>query len=197
MKNALRPRHFLNRRAGQRIRAVPSQLKTCGALILLFAFTALPCHAQISYGSTRTADISAQPSGAGVIVSIAADAPLTRPQSWQDSEGYHLVLPNTSANSLKTVKGVRLRRIGSSLEVLLQTKAGSKVSVQAEGNQINLLVDKKLEPRPVDPEFLSEARPATDQQTPENSAQQLQPAAGQLKFSTPAETLPSIATVPA
>jgi len=198
MKNALRPRHFLNPRASQRIRVSLSQLKTGGALALLFAFTVLPCQAQISYGSTRTADISAQPSGAGVIVSIAADAPLTRPQSWQDSEGYHLVLPNTSANSLKTVRGVRLRRIGSSLEVLLQTRAGSKVSVQAEGNQINLLVDKKLEPRPVDPEFLSEAKPATEQPAPENSAQQPQPAAGPLKFSTPADSLPSsITTVPA
>jgi HEAT repeat protein len=198
MKNAFKPRHFLNPRAGQKIRVLLSQAKTFGALALLFAFTALPCHAQISYGSTRTADISAQPSGAGVIVSIAADAPLTRPQSWQDSEGYHLVLPNTSANSLKTVRGVRLRRIGSSLEVLLQTRAGSKVSVQAEGNQINILVDKKLEPRPVDPEFLSEAKPTAEQPASESSAQQLQPAAGPLKFSTPADSLPSaITTVPA
>jgi HEAT repeat protein len=197
MKNAFKLRNFLTHCASRGIRIELRHARTSVALAILLAFAAFPAQAQISYGMTRTADISAQPSGSGVIVSIASDAPLARPQSWQDSEGFHLVLPNTSASSLKTVKGVRLRRIGSSLEVLLQTRAGAKVSVQAEGNQINVLVDKKLEPRPVDPEFLSEARPATEQPASENSAQQLPSANGPLKFSTPAETLPSIATVPA
>ena len=156
-------------------------------------------HAQYSYVSTRTASVSAQPAASGAIISITADGPLMRAQNWQDSEGYHLVLPNTTANSLKAVRGVKLRRIGSSLEVLLQTKAGSKVTVQAEGNQINLVVDKKLEPRAVETEFPIETRPATEKQLFDNSTQPspLSSTSGSLKFSTAADELPSVSTVQA
>ncbi|HEV2829933.1 MAG TPA: HEAT repeat domain-containing protein [Pyrinomonadaceae bacterium] len=158
-------------------------------------------YAQYSHGSTRTASVSAQPAATGAIISVTADGPLTRAQNWQDSEGYHLILPNTtSANSLKAVRGVKLRRIGSSLEVLLQTKAGSKVTVQAEGNQINLVVDKKLEPRAVETEFPIETRPSQEQQQLfDNSTQpsSFSNTPGSLKFSSPADDLPSASTVPA
>jgi HEAT repeat protein len=171
-------------------------------MIVLFVAAVVPqavAHAQYSYGATRTASVSVQPSAGGAIISITADGPLMRAQNWQDSEGYHLVLPNTtSANSLKAVRGVKLRRIGSSLEVLLQTKAGSKVTVQAEGNQINLVVDKKLEPRAVETEFPVETRPSTEQQLFDNATQSspLSSTPGSLKFSTPADDLPSVSTVP-
>jgi HEAT repeat protein len=172
-------------------------------MIVLFVATMVPqgvAHAQYSYAATRTASVSVQPSAGGAIISITGDGPLTRAQNWQDSEGYHLVLPNTtSANSLKAVRGVKLRRIGSSLEVLLQTKAGSKVTVQAEGNQINLVVDKKLEPRAVETEFPIETRPSTEQQLFDNSTQPspLSSTPGSLKLSSPADDLPSVSTVPA
>lgn len=161
-------------------------------------------NAQNLYGSNRVSNVSAEASGSGVVVSIAADAPVGRAQSWQDLEGYHLVLPNTTVDSsLKAIRGVKFRRIGSSLEVLVQTKAGSKVMAQAANNQINLVVDKKLDPRPAESEF-PVAKPS-ETQVVETSTQSTQPNhdASQLKVSTAPGELPaasspsSITTVPA
>ena len=107
-------------------------------------------------------NVATQPSGPGTVVWITADSPLGRPQNWQDSEGFHVVLPNTvSGESLKSVKGVKVRRVGTSLEVVLQTKPGSKVSLQSEGNEVSLLVDKKLD-----------ARPDVDSRTERNASEQ-------------------------
>jgi len=161
-------------------------------------------NAQNLYGSNRVSSVSAEPSGAGVVVSIAADAPVVRAQTWQDSEGYHLVLPNTAADSsLKPIRGVKFRRIGSSLEVLLQTKAGSRVIAQAANNQINLVVDRKLDARPAESEFPTSKTP--EPQPVEGLTQQPQAThdGTQLKLSTATSELPtasspsSITTVPA
>lgn len=120
---------------------------------LIFAAAALVLQqvsrAQQPYASTKIVDVSIQPSGDGVVAWINADGPLTRAQNWHDNEGFHVVLPNTVAvDALKLPKGITLHRVGNSLEVVLQTKPGSKVSLIGEGNEINLLVDKKLEARP-------------------------------------------------
>ena len=117
-------------------------------LVVITVFTQVASQAQGSYALSKVSDVSAQPFGNGTLVSIAADSPLGRPQNWQDSEGYHLVIPNTiAADSLKAARGVRIRSVGTSLEVLLQITPGSKVSLQPEGNHLNLVVDGKLEPR--------------------------------------------------
>jgi HEAT repeat protein len=202
MKNVFKLRKFAICALSQRICLWLSQSRSFGAIAVLFVTAMVPqvvAHAQYSYGSTRTASVSAQPAASGAIISITADGPLMRPQNWQDSEGYHLILPNTtSASALKGVRGVRLRRIGSSLEVLLQTRPGSKVTVQAEGNQINLVVDKKLEPRAVETEFPIETRPSTEQQLFDNSTQPSPlSSTGSLKLSTAGDDLPSVSTVPA
>jgi HEAT repeat protein len=160
-------------------------------------------NAQNLYGPNRVSSVSVEPSAAGVVVSIAAEAPVVRAQTWQDSEGYHLVLPNTAADSsLRAIRGVKFRRIGSSLEVLLQTKAGSKVIAQAANNQINLVVDRKLDSRPAESEFPT-SKP-TEPQSAEIIAQNQTAHDGtQLKLSTATSELPtasspsSITTVPA
>ncbi len=123
--------------------------------VLILAFTVIVVVPQLitqaQKSPNRVWDVSSQPAGTGTMVSIAADGPVDKPQNWQDSEGYHLVLPNTvSAESLKNVRGVKVRKVGTSLEVLFQTKPGAKVNVQTEGNEITLVVDKKLDARQVD-----------------------------------------------
>lgn len=137
-------------------------------------------------------NVAAQPSGTGTVVWITGDAPLSRAQNWQDSEGYHVVLPNTvSVDSLKAVRGVKVRRLGTSLEVLLQTKPGSKVSVQSEGNEISLLVDKKLEAR-ADADSQAEVKPSEPQPF-DDSAQSNQWRRDSVppKFSSPVDDLAS------
>ena len=126
----------------------------------------------------RVWNVASQPAGDGTMVSIAADSPLGRSQNWQDSEGYHLVIPNTvPADSLKTIRGVKVRRVGTSMEVLFQTRPGSTVNVQAEGNEITLVVDKKLEAQQIDHEARNNTKSAEEQQLFEDqtSARQYNP----------------------
>jgi HEAT repeat protein len=128
-------------------------------LLAVVGFGTDVSHAQRFYVATKVLSVSVQPSGAGAVVSIKADAPLNRAQNWQDSEGFHLVLPNTvSSDSLKTPRGVRVRRIGNSLEILVQARTSANVSLQGDGNHISITVDRKLDARPLedDPDSNSE-----------------------------------------
>lgn len=155
---------FLDRRG---LRLVVFRLVT--ALALLSAATGIfppPVSlAQRLYIPTRVSNVSAQASGGGTVVSVAADGPLSRPQTWQDNEGYHVVLPNTvAADLLKTARGLKLRRIGTSLEILVQTKPSARVSIQSGDNRLNITVDGKLEARSLDLNPRVDADSSEDQQ---------------------------------
>ncbi len=192
MKNFFNLRRFAPVTLAQTLYRRQAEVRLAAAALVAFAFIGVAPHlvsqAQKSGVPNRVWNLSTQPAGTGTMVSIAADGPVEKPQNWQDSEGYHLVLPNTvSADSLKAIRGVKVRRVGTSLEVLLQTKPGSKVNVQAEGNEITLVVDKKLEPRQSD-EFKREAWSAEEQQRFDASttqSAQLQRDMPPLKFSSP------------
>jgi HEAT repeat protein len=118
------------------------------SLVVVFILPLLASQAQRLRVPVKVSTISVQPSGGGTAVSIVADGPLSKAQTWQDAEGYHVVLPNTVAlDSLSVARGVRLRRLGTSLEVLVQTKAGADVNAQVDGNGMQLNVAGKLQPR--------------------------------------------------
>ena len=134
------------------------------------------------------------------MVSIAADSPIGRPQNWQDVEGYHLVLPDTvPADSLKNIRGVRVRRVGTSTEVLFQTKPGSSVNVQAEGNEITLVVDKKLEAQPMEREARNDTKSPEEQQLFKDAANARQSSRDSAPptFSSPVDDLASRSKAPA
>ena len=194
MKNVFHIRRFTTSSLVQRPDSRSAAVRVVAFLILTLTVLGVVSHlvgkAQTPDASRKVWDVAAQPSAGGTVVWITADAPLSRAQNWQDSEGYHLVLPNTvSADSLKAVRGVKVRRVGTSLEVLLQTKPGSKVSVQSAGNEISLLVDKKLEAR-AEAESRTETN-AAERQLFEDAQQasQWRRDNAPLKFSTPVEDL--------
>jgi HEAT repeat protein len=123
----------------------------------------LVAQAQKSEGLT-VKTVSSRASSTGIVVSIAADGSMSRAQTWQDSEGYHVVLPNTvSVDSLKTGRGVKVRKVGDSLEILLQTRPGTPVSVEGGRNQLNFVIDGKLDPRPTDSELRARVAAARDE----------------------------------
>jgi HEAT repeat protein len=143
--------------------ALPGSLRV-GALALSLAAFGLvgSVSAQSSYLPSKVSSISAEPYSTGTMVSIATDSPLGSAQNWQDGEGYHLILPNTAPpESLRGARGIRVRRIGTSVEVLLQTKPGARVSLQSAGNQISVFVDRKLEARPVEGDAVTAAEQPT------------------------------------
>jgi HEAT repeat protein len=118
------------------------------SLVVVFILPLLASQAQRLRVPVKVSTIAVQPSGAGTAISIVADGSLSKAQTWQDPEGYHVVLPNTVAlDSLSIARGVRIRRLGTSLEILVQTKAGANVNAQIDGNGMQLNVAGKLQPR--------------------------------------------------
>jgi HEAT repeat protein len=206
MKNVLNIKsvaiHRLSRKTSLRLTWFRLVVGIVLSLSVIGVASSLVSEAQKARQQNRVWNVSTQPAGDGTMVSIAADSPLGRAQNWQDGEGYHLVIPNTAAaDSLKSVRGVKVRRVGTSLEVLFQTKAGSHVDVQSEGNEITLLVDKNLEAQSSDHDVNGTKatgtktprgeEPVADASQSASSAASARPRSDSapLKFSTPGEDL--------
>jgi HEAT repeat protein len=102
-------------------------------------FTLLPAdpHAQQRFKEqpVRVTGVSSS----GDVVSITADGPLNRAQTWQDAEGFHVVLVNGEA-AAGGARGVRVRRVGNSLELVVPVRRGASVTVQPRGNRLDLVV---------------------------------------------------------
>ena len=116
-RTSLRVVHTVERSVANR------NLVWTATLILAFALTPLTeaRSQEIKYSPLRVSSVVAQPSAIGTTVSIVAEGSLRRAQTWQDSEGYHVVVPYATAqNSIQPIKGVKLRRLGQSLEILVQ-----------------------------------------------------------------------------
>jgi len=78
---------------------------------------------------------------AGNVVSILADGPLNHAQTWQDPSGdFHIVLVNGQAELGRSARGVKVQRVGNSLELIVPVKRGANVTVQPRGNRLDLVV---------------------------------------------------------
>ncbi|HEX9630701.1 MAG TPA: hypothetical protein VF961_11835, partial [Pyrinomonadaceae bacterium] len=85
------------------------------ALAVVFILPLLASQAQRLRVPVKVSTIAVQPFTGGTTISIVADGSLGRAQTWQDAEGYHVVLPNAVAvDSLSMARGVRIRRLGTS-----------------------------------------------------------------------------------
>ncbi|HEX8163983.1 MAG TPA: HEAT repeat domain-containing protein [Pyrinomonadaceae bacterium] len=84
--------------------------------------------------------VSARPAGGGEVVSITADAPLSRAQTWQDEEGFHVVGYKWVGQFAGAPRGVKVRRVGNSLELVVPTRAGASVTVVPRANSLDLMV---------------------------------------------------------
>ena len=127
--------------------------------VMLIALTVIQgsaSQAQSKTGSVTIASVSTHASAGGTVVSIAADGPLNRAQTWQDREGYHVVVPSGGAqNAIEVSNGIRLKQSERSLEIVIQTKPGANVTAEPRANRLNLNVEGKLDPR--------EAMPASNE----------------------------------
>jgi HEAT repeat protein len=88
--------------------------------------------------------VSARTAGADSVVSIAADAPLTRAQTWQDGEGFHVVVYKGQGSFRGVPPGVKVRRVGESLELVVPVKPGQSVYVQPRFNNLDIVVSGGL-----------------------------------------------------
>lgn len=125
--------------------------KLATAVLLLVIATSAQhseLHAQEKIGPVTVSNVSTHSSANGTVVSIDANGPLNRAQTWQDSEGYHVVVPAAGTqNAIKVGSGIKVRQLDRSLEIVIQTKPGASVTVQPMANRLNLNVEGKLDPR--------------------------------------------------
>jgi len=96
-------------------------------------------------GPATVASVSSRSTASGAVVTIAADTSLNRLQTWQDSEGYHVSFPYNGEGEVKGSKGVKVRQVGRSLEVVVQVKPGANVTVQPQSDRLTLQVDGSLD----------------------------------------------------
>jgi HEAT repeat protein len=90
--------------------------------------------------------IQTRPTTNGTTVTLSADTPLIRTQTWKDSEGFHIVLPNAWESRMnKTPRGVEVSQAGRSLEILVRTRPQATVRVQPLFNRLTLFVSGGLD----------------------------------------------------
>src|ERR1044071_6832612 len=79
-------------------------------------------------------------STSGNTVSISADGSLNHAQTWQDQDGkFHVVLVNGQV-AAGAARGVKVDRVGNSLELVVPVKRGANVTVHPRGNRLDLVV---------------------------------------------------------
>jgi hypothetical protein len=94
----------------------------------------------------KVTGVASRKAGDSTVVTVSADAPLNRTQTWQDEEGFHMSLPGASPGSIKGLpRGVTVRNLGKSLEVVVAVKPGSGVTVDPRFNRLNLIVNGNLD----------------------------------------------------
>ncbi|MDQ1613218.1 MAG: hypothetical protein QOG00_3149 [Pyrinomonadaceae bacterium] len=126
--------HKISRRA--RVATAGVSLAVAAALFPLVA----PQAQRPKESGVNVTGVSTRASGSDAVVSIAADAPLTRAQTWQDSEGFHVVVYKGRGNFGGVPRGVKVRRVGESLEFVVPVKPGGSVYVQPRFNNLDLVV---------------------------------------------------------
>jgi HEAT repeat protein len=78
----------------------------------------------------------------GEVITLSADKPLNGTQTWQDPDGkFHLIVPEAGESSVRgTPNGVKVRRVGNSLEIEVPAQPGANVTVQPGANRLDLIV---------------------------------------------------------
>jgi HEAT repeat protein len=90
--------------------------------------------------TVNVTNVTTRPSGGGEVVSITADAPLSHAQTWTDDEGFHVVGYKWNGAFAGMPRGVKVRRVGNSLELVVATRAGASVTVAPRANSLDVIV---------------------------------------------------------
>ncbi|HEX8843708.1 MAG TPA: HEAT repeat domain-containing protein [Pyrinomonadaceae bacterium] len=124
--------------------------RTISVSLLLLGIALMPMVSPFAQkrkeGPYRITGVSSRKTASGTIVTVAADAPLTRTQTWQDEEGFHMSLPDASPGSIGGLpRGVTVRNLGKSLEIVVAVKPGAGVTVDPQSNRLNLIVNGNVD----------------------------------------------------
>jgi HEAT repeat protein len=123
--------------------------RTAAAVFALgLCLTVLTPHAPLAQRraeqGANVTGVSTRPTERGAVVSITGDAPLTRAQTWQDEEGFHVVGYKWAMKS-GAPRGIKVRRVGDSLEMIIPVRRGGSVSVHPRFNSLDVVVNGGLD----------------------------------------------------
>ncbi|MDT4895797.1 MAG: hypothetical protein QOH25_874 [Acidobacteriota bacterium] len=136
--------------------------------------------------------VSSRKTGDGTVVTVSADAPLNRTQTWQDEEGFHMSLPGASPGMLKGLpRGVTVRNLGKSLEVVVAVKPGSGVTVDPRSNSLNLIVKGNVDTAQGEAQLEPPAKASRAEERAEQFADDERAARQPRERRMPAETAPA------
>lgn len=84
----------------------------------------------------------------GGTVTITADGPLTRAQTFQSAGWFHVVIVHGQTELGRSAPGgIRIQRISDSLEILIPIKSGASVTVHPRGDRLDLNIEGGVESR--------------------------------------------------
>lgn len=122
---------------------------TSGGVLILLTISTYIAHAQrVKDAPVKVTNVKSESSGQQSVISISADGNLTRAQTWQDADGkFHIILPKgtTDLSAKGMVRGVKMERVGNSLEIVLDAKPGANVTVRPGFNRLDLIVNGGLQ----------------------------------------------------
>jgi HEAT repeat protein len=146
---------------------------TFAVLALIPSLAPLAQRVKDSQSPVNLTGVSARQTSGGTVVTVSADAPLNRTQTWQEGDKFHLVVPYAQGKSLKNLpRGVRVNRVSNSLEIVVNMKSGASVTVDPRFNQLNLIVNGGLNAAHNDEDAADKAVAQPSERAPQQQQQQ-------------------------
>lgn len=111
---------------------------------------ALPAHvtqrAQRKREGVNVTGVASSTQGGNSVVSISGDGAMSHAQTWQDKDGtFNVVVPyGKTSLPARGAGGVRVERVGESLQIIIPAKRGSSVTVRPNANRLDLVIDGGL-----------------------------------------------------
>jgi HEAT repeat protein len=132
-----------------------NSLRRTVAMLMVFGLVLIPSLAPLaqrvkeSESPITVTGVGARSTSGGAVVTVSADAPMNRTQTWQEGDKFHLVVPYAAGRSLKNLpRGVKVNRVSNSLEIVVNLKSGSSVTVDPRFNNLNLIVNGGINQTP-------------------------------------------------
>lgn len=146
----VQPANFSSR---ARAAAAVFAVVVCLAVLTPFA----PRAQKAKESGVNVTGVSTRADARGAVITVTGDGALSRAQTWQDDEGFHIVGYRWSM-AAGAARGVKVRRVGESLELVIPVKRGGSVSVHPRFNSLDLVVGGGLQ-QPPDARDDAAARP--------------------------------------
>lgn len=120
----------------------------------------------------HVAGVSEHRAGGETVITLSADMPLSRTQTWQDGEGFHLVLPHAGRSQIKGIpRSVIVRQLDDALELVFRVRPGASVTVEPHFNRLTLVISGSLNTSPGEPDENVAAPRGRHAAVPEESAE--------------------------